>query len=163
MWDPFYAERTGLPVKEQHSCVHIHRDRLSAVPHHLHLHTHRKTCQQSEISLIIFQRQNVNNYWVVHFCLFTWKEWTGSCLTWFLIGVVFADVSSEGGGFGCTARLWLATASCNAFNTFMGRKSAVSHPKQCFPPQTKLSRWKLITTQWLSMTTRNHKMWLMSW
>lgn len=43
MRDPFYSKWPSLPVKEQHSCVHIHRDSLSAVPHHLHLKTQRNT------------------------------------------------------------------------------------------------------------------------
>lgn len=42
MRDPFYGEWPGLPVEEQHSCVHIHRNSLSAVPHHLHLNTHKE-------------------------------------------------------------------------------------------------------------------------
>lgn len=43
MWDSLDTKWTSLPVKEQHSCVHIHRNSLSAIPHHLHLDTHRKT------------------------------------------------------------------------------------------------------------------------
>ena len=51
MWDPLYAKWTSLPVKEQHSCVHIHRNGLSAVPHHLHLDAPRETTStRSEVS-----------------------------------------------------------------------------------------------------------------
>lgn len=43
MRDPLYTIRTSLPVEEQHSCVHIHRNSLPAVPYHFHLETQRNT------------------------------------------------------------------------------------------------------------------------
>lgn len=48
----------------------------------------------------------------------TWKELTGDSLTGVLAGAIFGGVGSGGGAFCCTARLWLATASCKAFSTF---------------------------------------------
>lgn len=39
--DPLYTKWTSLLVKEQHSCVHIYRNSLPAVPHHLHLEAQR--------------------------------------------------------------------------------------------------------------------------
>lgn len=55
----------------------------------------------------------------------TWKEWTGSCLMWFLTGVALVGVCSGVGALGCTARLWFVTASCNAFSTFNEERTAV--------------------------------------
>lgn len=43
MWNPLDTKWTSLPVEEQHSCVHIYRNSLSAIPHHLHLDAARKT------------------------------------------------------------------------------------------------------------------------
>lgn len=52
---------------------------------------------------------------------FTWNEWTGSCLTLFLT-FTLEGVSSGAAVFGWAARLWLVTASCNAFKTFTSKK-----------------------------------------
>lgn len=44
MWDRLYTEWVSLPVKEKHSCVHVHWHRLSAVTHQLHLQTDNLHC-----------------------------------------------------------------------------------------------------------------------
>lgn len=54
---------------------------------------------------------------------FTWKELTGKGLAGVLTGVAFGGIGSGGGGFCCTARLWLVIASCKAFNTCKVRKN----------------------------------------
>lgn len=53
----------------------------------------------------------------------TWNELTGTGLAGLFTGVAFGGASSGGGGFCCTARLWLVTASCKAFNTCKVRKN----------------------------------------
>lgn len=53
---------------------------------------------------------------------FTWKELTGEGLAGVFAGGAIGGVGSGGGLFRCTARLWLATASCKAFSTCEERK-----------------------------------------
>lgn len=71
---------------------------------------------------------------------FTWKELTGKGLAGGFTVAAFGGVGSGGSGFCCTARLWLVTASCKAFNTCKERKNITQdslHP--CQPSRLLLS------------------------
>lgn len=115
MWDPLYAKGPGLPVKKYQSGVDIHRKSLSAISHHLHLKTEKYSVkgQMSDLSHVTGVYRICVPPW------FTWKVWTGNCLAGFLTDVTGVGVGSGGGWLGCTAKLWLVTASCNAFSTLM--------------------------------------------
>lgn len=119
MRDPLHPKWHGLPVEKQHTWVHVHRNRLSAIPQHLHLETFKKKKKA-------FHRVTDENFlcsYAASPLQFTWKELTGKGLAEVLTGVAFGGVGSGGGGFCCTARLWLVTASCKAFNTCKVRKN----------------------------------------
>lgn len=140
MWDPLYAKWGSLPIKEHYSYIHIHWNSLSAVSHHLHLNTERHSWYIKRVTVTSVICGMCHNFecriWLPNklfqefcrfagkmllsfFLLYTWKEWTGSCRAGFLTEVALVSVGSGGGGLGCTARLWLVTASCSAFNTFI--------------------------------------------
>lgn len=128
MRDPIYAKSPRLLVKEQHSGVHIHGNSLSATSQHLHLRTWRHTTvyrvKRSGVRLVSFPF--LVGYRITGLLRnpspwFTWNEWTGSCLTLFLT-FTLEGVSSGAAVFGWAARLWLVTASCNAFKTFTNKK-----------------------------------------
>lgn len=69
------------------------------------------------VSFIFLVGYRITGLWWNPSLWFTWNEWTGSCLTLFLT-FTLEGVGSGTAVFGWAARLWLVTASCNAFKTF---------------------------------------------
>lgn len=115
VWNHLFAHRSSFLVKEQHSSVHIHRHCLSAGSHHLHLRIWKNAAVEiSNGCGLSIESPAFGVDWL------TWNEWTGSCLT-LLLAFILAGVSSGTCGFGWAARLWLVTASFNAFSTFANK------------------------------------------
>lgn len=119
MRDPLHPKWHGLSVEKQHAWVHVHRNRLSAIPQHLHLERKKK----KKKAFHTVKDESFLCSYAALLLQFTWKELTGKGLAGVLTAVAFGGVGSGGGGFCCTARLWLVIASCKAFNTCKVRKN----------------------------------------